>query len=187
MNKEALFTEQPFLETERLVLRPIVLEDVNEVLAIYNDAEAGKYNCWQTIEGQKAGLLKIMQFREGWERKERIRWGLIDKTSHKLIGDCAFVMFDWRTDRAEVGFNLVRSHWNKGFMTEALNAVLEYGWKNGLHRIEAIVNPENAPCRALLAKLGWTEEAILRGLGKKDGVYFDAMLISILKTDYEKQ
>jgi ribosomal-protein-alanine N-acetyltransferase len=181
MDKAALFTEQPILETDRLILRPIVLEDVNEILAIYSDDEAGKYNCWQGIEGERDGLLKIMGFRENWEHKERIRWGLIDKTTNKLIGDCAFVMFDFRIDRAEVGFNLVRTHWNKGLMAEALKAVLNYGWDMKMHSIEAIVDPNNAPCLALLSKLGWTEEALLRQLGKKNGVYFDALMVSILE------
>jgi ribosomal-protein-alanine N-acetyltransferase len=72
-------------------------------------------------------------------------------------------------------------------MAEALQAVLNYGWEMNMHRIEAIVHPDNAPCRALLRKIGWKEDALLRGLGKKDGAYFDALLISIIKGEQEAQ
>ncbi len=185
MNNAPLFGKQAVLETERLLLRPIVLDDVNEVLAIYSDDEAGKYNCWSSIEGQKAGLLKIMGFIDAFEASSRIRWGLIDKTTNKLIGDCAYVVFDYRCDRAEIGFNLVRSEWNKGYMSEALKAMLTWGFSMNINRIEALVSLENLPCRALLKKLKFTEEAVLRKIGKKNGKYMDMLLISLLKDEFE--
>lgn len=183
MNVDKLFKEQPILETERLRLRPLVFEDFEEVLEIYSDDVAGQFNCWTKIDSKKDSLLRIMQFHSQYNERQRIRWGITLKDTTEVIGDCAFVAFDFRADRAEIGFNLIRKHWNKGYMTEALTALLKWGFEMSINRIEAVVSPDNAASRAVLKKLGFTEEALLRKLGKKDSEYFDCLMIALLKED----
>jgi ribosomal-protein-alanine N-acetyltransferase len=70
-------------------------------------------------------------------------------------------------------------------MTEALGAVLSYGFDTmGLHRVYAHTSVRNAPSRALLRKLGFREEGILRQNTRHDGIWEDTALMAILKSDW---
>jgi len=177
----------PTSETERLTLRPISFEDWPQVLAIYSDEETGRYNAWSVISSKKEAVQRIQNWKEQQERDVRIRWAIVEKESNLMIGDMAFVGFDLRMRKGEIGFNLNRDYWQKGIMHEALNGLLKIGFEHyQLNRIEAIVNPDNQACRKLLAKLGFKEEATVRELGYKNGQYFDLLLISLLKREWTK-
>jgi len=92
------------------------------------------------------------------------RWGIFSKINFQLIGTCGF--HSWVQGvrpRAEIGFDLAKEHWGKGFMQEALNPVMEFGFKHmGLVIIEATVEQENDRSIKLLEKLKFEKEPELR-------------------------
>ena len=86
--------------------------------------------------------------------------------------------------RAEVGYWIGVEHWGRGFATEALKAVLDFGFTTlKLNRIEAHVFAENAPSRRILEKLGFRYEGLLRRHVVKDGVPRDGLFFSLLSDD----
>jgi ribosomal-protein-alanine N-acetyltransferase len=86
-----------------------------------------------------------------------------------------------------VGFDLSREYWNKKIMTEALQAVIAFGFeKLGSHRIQAEVFPENTASLNLLKKMGFQIEGLLKQYLYHEGsqVFHDVLLLALLKEIY---
>ena len=85
------------------------------------------------------------------------------KGEDRVIGSCGFYHFDAGFHRAETGYELHRAFWGQGMMTEAMSAILTFGFTElGLHRVEAIIDIANERSKGLLLKLGFTYEGNLR-------------------------
>lgn len=153
--------EYPSLETDRLHLKILNLQHAEEVFAHFADEEITKF-------------MDIEPCRNLQEAEEIIRyhlddsgcrWGLFDKKSGRLIGTCGFHYLRKANNDllAEVGFDLSKPFWGKGFMSEAMKAVIPFGFaKMGLSLIDATVEPQNERSIALLEKLGFERESELR-------------------------
>ncbi|OLP64726.1 hypothetical protein BACPU_23160 [Bacillus pumilus] len=73
-----------------------------------------------------------------------IRWGISLKGDSTIIGSCGFLNLKKQHRRAEIGYELHHDYWRKGIMSEAIAAVLRYGFQEmNLNRIEAIIDPGN--------------------------------------------
>ena len=72
-----------------------------------------------------------------------------------------------------------------GLMSEALRSVLDWGFAQmHLHRVEALVHPQNRPSQALLERLGFTREGVLREAGFWAGCYQDLQVFSLLSHEH---
>jgi len=177
MTFDAAFGEFPVLRTERLVLREIVPGDAAALYAIFSDAEAMQYYDIEvfTAMSQAGDLVENLRTRRA-ERK-KIRWGITLRGDDTVIGTVGYVWMVERHRWCEVGYDLVRSHWRRGIMAEALEAVVRFGFdRMQLHRVEALVDPRNAGSIGVLEKLGFTREAVMRErFLMKDGYWDDVM------------
>lgn len=102
-----------------------------------------------------------------YEGREALSWVLTLKEdgsgSGSVIGECCLWNLDPCFHYAEIGYELHPSYWQKGIMSEALRAVLSYGFADlGLHRIEANPLSPNHASRRLLLQLGFRHEGTLR-------------------------
>jgi ribosomal-protein-alanine N-acetyltransferase len=105
----------------------------------------------------------IEQIQQRYAKREAIRWAITLRGEDKLIGSCSFHHFDVGFHRAETGYDLNRAYWGKGIMSEAMPAVLTYGFTElKLHRIEANIDIANERSKGLLLKLGFRYEGNLR-------------------------
>jgi len=122
--------------------------------------------------------------RNAWLKKERIRWGVrLKEQGAELIGQCELFNFSQQS-KAEVGYWLGPSYHNQGLMTESLQAIVLYGFHTmALHRIYANTSTDNTPSLALLKKVGFVQEGLLRQNTWRDGVWCDSFLMGILSTD----
>jgi ribosomal-protein-alanine N-acetyltransferase len=160
---EDAFTQFPRIETTRLVLRQIGPDDAAARFATFSDPEVMKYygeEPHHSVEESRDLITAL----DGWyARREGIRWGITLRGVDEVIGSCGFFRFDEGFQRAEMGYELQRVSWRQGIMREALTAILTYGFTTmGLHRVEAVVDKNNAPSAALLLALGFTHEGTLR-------------------------
>ena len=120
-----------------------------------------------------------------FDEKQRIRWGIAQKQDNSIIGHCGFFDIDRSNCCAEISYCLKRESWGQGFMTEALDAMLKFGFEDyGLNRIVAKVIKGNARSIRVLQKLGFVPEDILRESLYKNGQYHDLIVFSILKSEY---
>ena len=89
--------------------------------------------------------------------------------------------------RAEIGYELDDTNWGQGYASEALQAILAYGFeKLQLIRIAAVVYVENKASQKLLNKAGFQEEGLLRKHMIQNGVAHDTILYSLLKEEWKK-
>ncbi|HEX8577184.1 MAG TPA: GNAT family N-acetyltransferase [Flavobacterium sp.] len=175
------FTPFPNLETNRLLLRRLDQNDVNEVLALRSDREVMKY-IPRTLAKTKEDALQHIAMIEGKiNNNEGINWAITLKGSTKLIGIIGHYQIKPEHYRAEVGYMLLPEFSGKGIITEALQKVIDYGFTTmQLHSIEAIIDPENSASERVLQKNGFVKEAHLKENGYFEGRFLDTVIYSLL-------
>lgn len=112
---------------------------------------------------------------------------LIDKETNQPIGECGFHTWNKTHARAELFYSLKNdSHKQKGFMTEALPYVLDFGFSTlNLHRIEALVAHWNVPSVKLLQRHSFIKEGTMREDYVVNGINEDSDCYSLLKHEWK--
>lgn len=151
------------LATQRLLLRPLGDPDAPALLSIFSDPRVTRYMSnlpWDSIdEAHKM----IAADRKAMTAGDHFRLGVERIEDQALVGMCTLFSFNWQCRRAEIGYGLAANAWGHGYMDEALRALLVYGFVDlGLNRIEADVDPRNAPSARSLERLGFKREGLLR-------------------------
>jgi [ribosomal protein S5]-alanine N-acetyltransferase len=175
----------PTLETNRLILREVVEADAAALLAIHSDAEHMRwYDTWPITDLEIAKVLVMMFAALRDQPKPGVRWAIELKAQPGLVGTCGFFNWDRETKHCLAGYEMSRHHVGKGLMREALAEVFAWGWEHmELNRIEAHIHPENAPSRALIERLGFVQQGLLRDGGFADGKHHDMIQYATLKPD----
>ena len=182
------FREFPRLETDRLVLREMTLDDVAFYFRHFNNNKVVEGCCFPGPKSLDAAreeleLYCIRPFREN----RGIRWGVVRREGNSLIGTCGY--YDWNKAacRAEIGYDLDPAHWGQGIMTEALCAVLKYGFERmRLNRVQAIIDSRNVRSMKLVGRLGFKKEGVLRQRSYFNGQFRDDVCFSLLKKEWTK-
>lgn len=173
------------LSTERLQLRPLREADAPALFAICSDPEVMRYWStppWTSIAQADALIARDLQ---AMATGEYLRLGLERQDSGELIGNCTLFNLHPACRRAEIGYVLARAHWNRGFMHEALAALLAHGFGAlALHRVEADIDPRNEASARSLERLGFTREGLLRERWIVDGEVSDSALYGLLARDW---
>ncbi len=175
----------PTLETERLILRKMVLNDAEAVFAYASNSDVSRYTLWEThrsIEDSRAFLeFATQKYENGGEPD----WGIVYRGNGCLVGACGLVNWEAEHARAEVGFVLSREYWGRGLMSEAVRAILRFGFERmNLNRIEARCIAENAASARVMEKAGMVYEGTLRQREYIKGAYRDIKLYAILKKGF---
>jgi RimJ/RimL family protein N-acetyltransferase len=151
------------LETDRLVLRRMSVDDAEFELRLLNEPSFLRFigdRGVRTLEDARAYLLKGPV-----DMYERLGFGLYItelKGEGVPIGICGLVKRDFLED-VDIGFALLPGFWGQGYAHEAAAAVMEYAkGALGLKRLVAITNPENHSSIRLLEKLGMKFDRMIR-------------------------
>jgi len=182
-----IFTEFKVIRTDNLLLRKIIIDDAKDMFEIFSDNEVLKH--YDLLPHKTVSeTVEFIKFQEEWyENRKGIRWGIIKKDENKLIGTCGFHHFDEEFKRAEIGYELNKNYWNKGFMKEALKEILKVGFSfMNLNRIEGIVDNENEVSKIILIKLGFKFEGCLRERFYFNGEFRDENHYGLLKSEWTK-
>lgn len=138
------FDPFPVISTERLVLRALTLTDSEELLKLRSDERVNRYLDRPptiTIEQAEAFIHKIAQV---VHNRDGIYWVISRKDEPSLIGTICYWNFNTDKASADIGYELMPAHQGQGFMTEALQAVIDYGFDNmRLKMIVALTHPDN--------------------------------------------
>jgi [ribosomal protein S5]-alanine N-acetyltransferase len=183
-----VFADLPELETGRLLLRRMRLDDAEAMFAYASDPEVTRYVLWDThrsIEDSKAFLRSAT---EGYERGDFGGWGVVLKDSGAFVGTCGVdVNYAPEHTRAELGYVLSRDHWGRGLMTEAVRAVIRFSFRRmELNRIQARCIAENTASARVMEKAGMTYEGTLRESEFIKGAYRNMKLYSILRREFRR-
>ncbi len=179
------FEAFPRLETERLVLREMQPEDAFAIFQIFSDEEVMKYYDMEAFTSIEQAEAMIERQQTRFAQKERFRWGITLKDEDVVIGTGGYVAWDKQQHLGGIGYDLARAYWQQGIMTEAVAAMVRFGFEEmGLNRIEAMVMPDNSASARLLQKLGFQEEGILHEYGFWKNTFHDLKLFALLKRDF---
>ncbi len=185
MSFREVFNSFPELETDRLVIRRMEYDDADDFFEIYDNRDVTEYLDWKGPDSEETAEMLIEYFNNQFDSMSAIRWGIEEKSSGILIG--TMVVHDFvKESIADLGYDLNRKFWKKGYMTEAMKAILSFCFTEmELHRIQCLISPENKPSVALVEKLGFTKEGLLRkrGFHEDDKVFYDVLQYSLLNTD----
>ena len=173
------------LNTERLNLVQITEEHTESYFDIMSRDEVTKYYGMNSLKRLEDAEKMIASFPNTFNSNRGVRWGMIVKGSGAFIGTVGLNNLNAGSKRAEVGFELHPSFWNKGYTSEAVKEIINYSFNVlGLHRLGAVTFPQNDASISLLKKLGFVKEGILLGYLFQNKESHDAFVFSLLKTDH---
>ncbi len=168
------------LETERLRLTPLRLEDAADMFPIMNHPEVMAH--WDVSEIDDPELIDAIVANQVKDMTEgrAFHWAIRRLDGGGLLGMCDLSDIDKWHKRGEVGFMLGRDSWGQGFALEAVQAVVGHAAGLGLRRLAARTHLGNFRSDGLLMKLGFHEEGLLRGYVERDGERRDCRLFGLL-------
>ncbi|PQD95656.1 GNAT family N-acetyltransferase [Pradoshia eiseniae] len=177
----------PELETNRLNLVQVKEEHTESFFEIMSKDEVTKYYGMDSLKSLEEASKVVESFQSTYENKRGIRWGIVLKDTGNFVGTLGLNNLSTWSKKAEIGFELHPSHWNKGIAFEAVKEVLRYSFENlELFRIGAVTYPQNDPSIHLLNRLGFTKEGLLRGYLYQNNQSHDSLIFSLLSTEWTK-
>ncbi len=176
----------PFLEldTPRLRLRAFHMDDAPALFTMRNDERVMRHLARPRATTQADAEKLIDSIQKDLMEENGISWAIQLRGDRTLIGTIGFYRLKKEHHGGEVGYILHPDHWGKGLMGEALDAVVEHGFRViGFHRIEADTDPLNEASNRLLERHGFTCEAHLRENVLWKGRWLDTYLWSRLANE----
>ena len=174
------------LKTDRLNLRPISENDINNIHKLHSLPETDMFN---TL-GIPKSILETEIIVKGWisennsENNKKYTFTIELNKEEEFIGIIGINLGKEKYRNAEVWFKIDCNYWNKGYATESLKKIIDFGFKNlNLHRIEAGCAIENIGSISVLEKVGMLREAHTRKLLPLKSGWSDNYGYAILSTD----
>ncbi|MGV3696795.1 GNAT family N-acetyltransferase [Flavobacterium sp.] len=175
------------LETERLFLRRLTKDDADEIFALRSNPEIMQYIPRPLAKSKEEALEHIAMIEDKIVNNTGINWGITLKGNSKVIGIIGIFQIYPENHRAEIGYMIFPDQFGKGYTTEAIKAVLEYGFDQmNLHSIEAIIDPGNIASERVLQKNGFVKEAHILENGLWNGKFFDTVIYSLLRRNFSR-
>ena len=187
MDFTRILKEFPVLETEKIRLRRLRLEDAPALEKYYSNEHVYRDLDWNGPETLERSYEVINIWNKGYEDGWIIRFAIADKVTDEIIGTIFLSEFEGK--RAEIGYELSENYWRCGIMSEAIREVLALGFcQLGLVRIQAFVSAENVASMEILKKFNFKEEGYLRQFEchSVTGECKDMWLYSLLNTEFQK-
>jgi RimJ/RimL family protein N-acetyltransferase len=162
---------------EKCYLSPIDSDDAEKFTEWLNDLEVSitlqLYSSIINVENEKTFLNNLSKDHN---------YSIIDLEKNELTGNCGFLDIDHLNQTAEVGIFIGnKNYWNKGYGTEALTLLMDYGFKAlNLHNIQLRLYGYNKRAKKCYEKIGFKEigirrEALYRNMEKHDIIYMDIL------------
>ncbi|MGM7684195.1 GNAT family N-acetyltransferase [Cytobacillus sp. Hm23] len=185
-----IYSGTPQLESDRLILGKFELTDAQDAFTNWlsnekvsdNRISPAHKNVSQAVE-------RITKIVSDYENEKCCYWAIKLKSSGDLIGEIDLYNFDHATENCEISYSLGYKWWNQGYGTEALRAVVEFGFRYmNIHKISGAHNIDNPASGRIMKKVGMVQEGVIRHMirnSKKQ--YKDCAVWGILLEDYLQQ
>ncbi|WP_413406226.1 GNAT family N-acetyltransferase [Paenibacillus amylolyticus] len=184
MNVEKLFAELPEFETQRLKLRRLAMDDLDEYYAFASDPRVSQQSLWNCHETVEDSIQYIQRVLDNYERKTVHIWAFILKETGTLIGRGGIFHLNEPMQSAELGYAIASSQWGKGLAAEAMQPIVDYCFRElDCNRLEGKCNAGNIGSARVMEKLGMSYEGLLRKQLKIKGVFTDQKVYSRIRDD----
>lgn len=180
-----VFMKIPTLDTPRLTLRRICIDDYLDMYDYSHREEVTRYLLWSPHPNEEYTHRYIEQLQTQYRIGEFYDWAVVCKENGKMIGTCGFTSFDLNHNRAEIGYVLNPDYWGRGIIPEAVCEVMRFGFcELRLNRIEAHYIFGNDRSRRVMEKCGMKFEGVMRSYMYIKNEYKDIGICSILNREY---
>lgn len=182
-----IITETIPLETPRLLLRRFCEDDAQAVFDNWaSDGEVTKYLRWNshTDVGETAERVRLW-VADYTAKVDYYYWAIVPRGEKCPVGGISIGSINRHDETAETGYCLGRAFWGRGYMTEALRAVLRFAFEQaGLNRVEAAHSVRNPASGRVMQKAGMRHEGTLRQGYRSTLGFEDCELYAIVKNDF---
>jgi ribosomal-protein-alanine N-acetyltransferase len=176
----------PRLMTPRLVLRPLGLNDADDVHAYMSNPAVADKTTWEPHADYHASQVFVEKVIEHYQAGPYFSWALEERATGRVIGTCGLDgSWNQRHQRAELAYALAEDRWGQGLMVEACVHILLFGFASlHLHRISAMCLSENVQSERVMQKLNMTYEGTLWDYLYAKGRFRTVKLYAILSHEF---
>ena len=152
------------IETDRLILRDVVAEDVDGFHAYMADPAYVRHLPLEPMDrAEVQALVDRVLLRQGLPPRDRFFLAVLDRASGRLVGEAIFKILDAANGQGEIGWAVAGPDQGRGIATEIGRALIRFGFVDlKLHRLIARCEIGNDASEWVMAKLGMTKEGTLR-------------------------
>lgn len=174
------------LKTNRLIIRPVIVDDSLDVFTYRSDRETNRFQGWipETIEDVRMfieNIAKQIDVPHTW-----FQFVLVVKLTNMIIGDLGVHFFDAENRQVEIGCTLNKKFHRKGFATESLKRVIDFLFYDlHKHRIVTSIDPDNESSIRLVERLGFRKEAHFVESLFLNGRWVDDIIYALLERDWK--
>lgn len=175
----------PTLRTERLVLSQLQEEDIPLIVTYAGDEQVAAYtlNIPHPYEKEDA-VFWLGMAEQGYANEDQYIFAIRNPTNLAFMGGVGLRLHR-RHDRAVLGYWIGVPFWGKGYMTEAVRAVMHFGFDTlHLNRIDCTHLIDNPASGKVMIKNGMIREGELRDYYKKDGQYQSVVQYRLTRAEY---
>ena len=173
------------LETNRLLLRPILPSDKEMIFEYRSDKETNKYQGWipenvKDVEAFIGKVSKTINEPETW-----FQFVIVEKESKRIIGDLGIHFFGEENLQVEIGCTLNKNFQSKGYATESVETVINYLFNDlKKHRIRTSIDPKNRNSINLVERIGFRKEAHLVESLFINGEWVDDLIYALTRKEW---
>ena len=176
------------LQTERLILRRFLPADAEAMYRNWaSDPEVTRFLTWPPHANVNVSRWVVNDWISHYKEKDFYQWAMVPKELGEPIGTISVVAYDDRMGKIEVGYCIGKQWWHRGYMTEALGAVIHFFFEEvGSNRVQACHDTNNPNSGLVMRKCGMTFEGIQRQAGWNNCGVCDVAWYAILAEDGRK-
>lgn len=185
---EDIFVQMPILETRRLLLRPICLDDAKDMYEYARDPLVSRYVPWETHRSIEDTYDYINSVVADQQAGKPCSWAVVSKGENRMVGTAGYVWWEPEHSKAEIGYVLARRLWGQGLTKEAAKTIIDFGFtRMELNRIEARCFEGNIGSAKVMEYCGMKREGRMRDYLKLKGSFSTYLFYSILLREWEEK
>ena len=173
------------LDAERVVLRPLAPGDADALFAMRSDPEVQRYGSHPPWTDRQLAVAYIERNVRAMADGTHAQFAIERREDRAVVGTCTLFELNAQSRRADCGYVLLPAEWGKGYATEAMARLLDWGFDTlALHRVEADIDPRNTASARVLERLGFAREGHLRERWIVAGEISDSWLYGLLAREW---
>ena len=179
-------TDLVILTTPRMILREFTQDDWQATLAYQSDPRYLRFYPWtQRTEPEVRDFINVFVAQQEEQPRRNFQLALTQKSDGRLIGSGGVRVHNAAERQANLGYELDPRFWRNGFATEAVHALLRFGFQTlGMHRIYGECIVENTASARVMEKNGMRQEAHFRDSTAFKGRWWDALIYAIVEEEW---
>ena len=173
----------PVLRTTDFLLRELTNCDLAVVCSIWGNRKTAERTSHDFLSLEQSEE-KLSALHSLWYNNSGVRWGV--EREGRLIGTCGFHNLNREAHRGELGFDLSGEFQGRGYMRRILETALDYGFNiMRFKRVEVFIDVDNERASALLRRLGFKPDGVMRDYAMTSDGLLDQSCFSLLKREWQ--